>query len=101
MVKKRARRKNPGDYEVVVGNIGTVYSGGSKTQAAVKYASYVKQSKKGVGRAGGEDVAMFKDGDIVREHGGTRENPRLPRGKWINAKIRVTRNGTIQAKIKR
>lgn len=28
-------------------------------------------------------------------------NPTLPRGKWITAKVRVTENGTIEARVPR
>lgn len=65
---------NPGGlhkYEVIVGNIGTVYSGNNFMQASAKYATYVKQSKSGVGRAGGESVTLMHDGEIRKEHEGT------------------------------
>jgi hypothetical protein len=55
-------------YEVVVGNIGTVYSGASKSDSARKWLTYVDQSKSGVGRAGNEPVTMLCDGEIVKEH---------------------------------
>lgn len=29
------------------------------------------------------------------------KNPTLPRGKWITAKVRVTKNGTIEARVPR
>ena len=54
-------------YEVVVGNIGTVYSGGIHAVADEKFSEYVRQSKTGNGRAGGEDVTILKNGDIFAE----------------------------------
>lgn len=55
-------------YEVVVGNIGTVYSGTSKSDTAMTWIAYVDQSKSGKGRAGNEPVTMFCDGEIVKEY---------------------------------
>lgn len=59
-------------FEVIVGNIGTVYSGNSAKEAASAYNDYVRMSKGNVGRAAGEEVTMFKGGDICREHAGKR-----------------------------
>ena len=58
------------DYEVSVGNVGTVYRGHSITKARKTYADYVRASKALAGRAAGEDVFLFKDGDISKEHVG-------------------------------
>jgi len=55
-------------YEVVVGNIGTVYDGNNPVEARKDYGEYVKQSKNGYGRAAGESVTIFKDGDVHLEH---------------------------------
>lgn len=54
-------------YEVIVGNIGSVYSGGNFMIASAKFAEYVKQSKSNVGRAGGENVTLLDRGEIKRE----------------------------------
>jgi len=86
-------------YEVLVGNIGAVHKGSSKAKALSVYNTYVRQSKSGIGRAGGEEVTLWKDGDIIKEYAvrepGYESNPR--RGslnKWIRAKkIRVRRSG--------
>jgi hypothetical protein len=59
---------------VIVGNIGTVYDGASMSAASETYRDYVMMSKSERGRAGGESVTMFKDGDIVREHAGSSED---------------------------
>jgi hypothetical protein len=53
-------------YEVVVGNIGTVYSGSNERQAQKDYVEYVEQSKTNYGRAAGESVTFFKDGYAVK-----------------------------------
>ena len=80
--RKLERTGNPmkrHKYEVIVGNIGTVYSGNSKSEAVNTYNGYVDQSVGGRGRAGGEDVTMMADGEPYREHfGGTsyEENPK-------------------------
>ena len=71
-----ARRRNPtrkavNDYEVVVGNIGRVYSGKNGFTANNTYQTYVGQSKRGRGRAAGEQVVLFKNGQIVKEHYGS------------------------------
>lgn len=54
-------------HQVVVGNIGTVYGSDNGEVARREYFDYVKSSKSGKGRAGGEDVTWFKDGDINKE----------------------------------
>lgn len=55
-------------HEVVVGNIGTVYSGTSKLDALAKYKEYVSQSKANYGRAAGESVTLFTDNEIAKEY---------------------------------
>ena len=50
-------------YEVIVGNIGTVYSGDDMAEAKSTYESYVADSKADYGRAGGEDVTLMVDGE--------------------------------------
>jgi hypothetical protein len=74
-------------YEVIVGNIGTVYSGASKAEAEKTYRTYVQQSKAGYGRASGEDVTLMVDGEIAREHYGAQyeENPRKSHTEIVRA----------------
>jgi hypothetical protein len=55
-------------YEVVVGNIGTVYSGNNGSEADSIYDTYVKQSLSKSGRAGNETVTMFFEDAIEKEH---------------------------------
>lgn len=56
--------------ELIVSNVGTVYGGGNKPLALAKYEAYVGISKSGVGRAGNEDVTLFEDDEIIKEHKG-------------------------------
>ena len=64
-------------YSVIVGNIGTVYDGESFMDAKQAYSEYRKQSRANYGRASGESVTMFENGEIKFEHAGgaTNENP--------------------------
>lgn len=47
-------------YEVIVGNVGTVYSGNSQDMAHAVYLKYVAISNGGEGRAGGESVYLME-----------------------------------------
>jgi len=58
-------------FEVVVGNIGTVYSGNNFMQAQTKYTNYVELSRLNSGRASGEAVTLFHNGNIRSEYQGT------------------------------
>lgn len=66
-------------YQVVVGNIGTVYDGPNVIEARMAYSSYVKQSTENYGRAAGESVTMFLNGEVRREHDGAGEDEERPR----------------------
>jgi hypothetical protein len=58
-------------YEVIVGNIGSVYQGRSRTTALKTYRSYVRSSRELAGsRCYGEDVTLLVDGEIEQEHTG-------------------------------
>lgn len=54
-------------YEVIVGNIGTVYSGTDRNAADAKFEAYVELASSGMGRAAGETVTMMRDGEIYME----------------------------------
>lgn len=87
-------------YEVIVGNIGKVHEGVNLASARRVYKTYVAQSKRGSGRAGGENVTLWKDGDIIQEHEGTREgifgNPGIQKGKWIPAHaVKFNKDGGV------
>ena len=55
-------------YEVVVGNIGTVYQGSDEAEAHEQYRTYINDSTAGYGRVGGETVTLFKNGEIEEEY---------------------------------
>ena len=55
-------------FEVIVGNIGTVYSGSNFMVAQSKFSSYVKDSKANYGRAARESVTLMHNSKIRREH---------------------------------
>jgi len=61
-------------YEVVVGNVGTVYPDvfddrlTDSAHAGRIYREYVRQSLNGDGRASGEDVTLMRDGEPISEH---------------------------------
>jgi hypothetical protein len=58
-------------YEVIVGNVGSVYQGGSRVTALGTYVAYVVISKEHSGaRCYGEDVTLLVDGEIERENTG-------------------------------
>tara|TARA_R110002167_G_scaffold294935_1_gene499527 strand:+ start:2917 stop:3471 length:555 start_codon:yes stop_codon:yes gene_type:complete len=57
-------------WEVIVGNIGTTYSGDDETEALRDYNQYVTQSTTGYGRASDEDVTLMRDGEPYKEHYG-------------------------------
>lgn len=57
-------------YEVIVGNIGKVYSGHSSVEANETYQEYADMSERGFGRAGNESVTLLKNDEIVIEHTG-------------------------------
>jgi hypothetical protein len=57
------------DYEVIVGNVGSVYYGKSRVEALKTYRSYIQSSRELVGsRAYGEDVTLVVDAEIERQH---------------------------------
>jgi len=57
-------------YQVVVGNVGTVYDGTRKKEALALYKSNVSLSIHGYGRHKGESVTLLVDGEIEKEHEG-------------------------------
>ena len=58
-------------FEVIVGNIGTVYSGTSLKQALVDFSEYKTQSKNEYGRAAGEDVFLMHNNETKFEFYGS------------------------------
>jgi hypothetical protein len=57
-------------YSVIVGNVGTVFSGTNKKDAQAMYREYVKISDCSRGRISGEDVTLFCDDEPILEHFG-------------------------------
>jgi hypothetical protein len=59
-------------YQVVCGNIGTVYQGNNQDEALKTYYEYVGLSNRYYNMATGEDVVIFReDGSILFEHAGS------------------------------
>ena len=59
---------SPGVYEVIAGNIGTVYNGPYKDRADAVYNEYKELSKKDYGRAAGENIMILSDGEPIKEY---------------------------------
>ena len=59
---------NQHEYEVIVGNVGTVYKGSDATEAHRLYNHYVELSRTGAGRVAYEDVTLFLDGEPSEEY---------------------------------
>jgi len=55
-------------YQVVVGNIGHVLDSDNGREAMRTYREYIRQSKAEYGRASGEPVTLFADGEIRAEY---------------------------------
>lgn len=55
-------------FQVVVGNIGTVYDGSNVLQANAAYRAWVLKSKRNEGRGAGEPVTAFHNGEIRAEY---------------------------------
>ena len=80
----RAQRRNPlksfgnpsasKEYAVLVGNIGNIYCR-TLAEANNTFNEYVRQSKTGRGRAGGEDVVLFKGEHELKTYTGSLGNP--------------------------
>lgn len=62
------------EYQVIVGNIGTVYSGTELKKALVAFKEYKSQSKDGYGRAAHEEVTLMQGDEILKEYNDKR-NP--------------------------
>ena len=57
-------------YEVVVGNVGTVYSGRARDKARKVFKDYVELSESRSGRVACEPVTLFDSGEPVQEYEG-------------------------------
>lgn len=56
------------NFELTVGNVGTVYTGRNKREASRLFRHYQELSESGSGRAGNETVTLFADNEIIREY---------------------------------
>ena len=61
-------------YQVIVGNIGQVYDGNNPIEARKVYGEYKRQSIDNYGRAAGESVTIFDNGEIDIEYIGSIDN---------------------------
>ncbi len=57
-------------HSVVVGNIGMVTHTGTFRESEKAFNEYRRQSATEYGRAAGESVTWFRDGEIYKEHVG-------------------------------
>lgn len=55
-------------YEVLVGNVGTVYTGYNIITAMAVFEDYVRVVDATVGRAAGEEVVLLQDGEILKNY---------------------------------
>ena len=53
--------------QIIVGNIGCVLNTDSLKECLITFKEYKAQSESGIGRAGGEDIVWFKNGEPYRE----------------------------------
>jgi hypothetical protein len=61
------------NYAVLVGNIGTAHTGNNRAQAIKEYREWKAISESNRGRAAGESVTLYCDGEPILEHLGTME----------------------------
>jgi hypothetical protein len=57
-------------FELVVDNVGIIYSGGVLKEALTEYGTWVRLSKAGYGQVAGETVTLLKDGEPWMCHQG-------------------------------
>lgn len=60
-------------YQVIVGNVGIVYSGSHYDKAMHAFTVYQHQSESEVGRASGENITLMCNDEIEREYIGSIE----------------------------
>ena len=71
-------------FEVIVGNIGTVYCGDDRLIATEEFRQYKALSQAQYGRCSGEPVDMFENGEHGEQEPG--EGPGLPRWNEVGSK---------------
>lgn len=65
-----ANRNTAPIYEVAVGAIGFVYEGHDRAKAEQAFWRYRNASQQRQGRAAGEQVVLFEDGEPIKEWAG-------------------------------
>ncbi len=63
--------KTKHSYGVTIGNIGNALATTNLREAEETYKEYVEQSKSGIGRACGENVILWRDGEPWKEYKGS------------------------------
>lgn len=58
------------EYEIIVGNIGRVYTTTNHHLAQQEFECWVHASKQEFGRAAGEQVTLFENGEPLEEYYG-------------------------------
>lgn len=76
-------------YQVVVGNIGHVLETDNGREARREYRAWIRQSKAEHGRASGEPVTLFQDGEIRAEYFAPKKKMKLPTIKQVSALLRA------------
>ena len=57
-------------WQLIVGNVGQVYSGTNGHEAFAQFLVYRAQSKRGYGRGAGEPVTLLKGDEVHTEYAG-------------------------------
>ena len=60
-------------YQVIVGNIGTIYDGDNLKEAAKEFENAMFSSEGGYGRMAGESVTLWADGEPDHEFQGSND----------------------------
>ena len=81
-------------YSVIVGNVGTVYTGDSLRQARASYREQCAGSATYAGRSGGESVTLTHDEDPISEYA---PPVRLPTVGSLSALVRAIKRAGIDA----
>ena len=58
-------------FQVIVGNVGTVYDSDNERNALFCARTYIDRSKNRTGRVSGEPVTVFDSGEIIIDYPGT------------------------------
>lgn len=88
-------------YELLVGNVGSVLITDDSKEAEDLYDEYVTLSKDHAGRAAGEPVTLFRDGEPWREYHGDSQDDKIRAHLAINslaesALARAAFNGVLE-----